>query len=628
VEEAGGEGTIEVGALVDGRYELVAFCAEGSFGAVWRARDTRFRDRAVAMKFLKPELMRRPEVAARFDTEAEALAVIEHPNVVAALDRGRWAGTRYLVLEWVDGITLDQWIQSFRSNGQRPPVGEALAIFEEVCLAVSAAHALPPPGPIVHRDLKPENVMLRTRSTAGSPSVKVLDFGIARLRGDGGGTRTGVQMGTFFYMAPEQATGASRAVGPWTDVFALGVVLIEALTGESEPAVETAWWTLAIRSEASVRDALGALLPGAPPALVALLTRCLRRDGADRFPDAGALLASFRETRASLSPSAFPPRAIAPQAAPPAPAPARSRTALYAALAALGVVGMLGVSLRARRTPSVAPLPVTVLRRPVVAPSGLRCPEGMIPVEGARLVGGLPESMRTPEDPRPVETDVAAFCIDRTEVTVAAWRRCVAAGGCGPLPVLATDDVAETPAMRALFSSLCVANAPGPETLAVNCVDALEAEGFCRWRAARLPSEAEWELAARGSPARPFPWGEAAPDAARLNACGRECVAALRSRGYTGPLRAFHDADDGAATVAPAGSYPGGATPSGVLDLAGNVAEWVRLADPGAMRGVRGGSWFSARPVSVHPGLPLRVEASHRNPQTGFRCASPPGARP
>ena len=622
---------IAPGQRVDGRYELVEFCAEGSFGSVWRAKDTRFRDRSVAVKFLKAELMGQSEVVERFENEAEALSQVEHPNVVAVLDRGRWAGTRYLVMEWVDGTTLARWIDSFRSNGQRPPEAAALAIFEEVCLALAAAHTLSEVGPVVHRDLKPENVMLRTRGTMPAPSVKVLDFGIARLRGGGSRTRTGVQMGTFIYMAPEQATGASRSVGPWTDVFALGVLLVEMLTGVSEPLEETAWWTVSIRGESEVNPLLDALLPSSSPALLALLRRCLRRDGPDRFPDAAALLAAFRETCAPAAASTPPPPIAAPtvpMAVVPPPAPALAapiarppRRVLVGLVGLVGAVAVVALVVALRPSPGVhhAPPAVTLVRPPSHA---ARCPDGMVFIAGATLTTGLPAALRTPADPPPASVAVAAFCIDRTEVTVAAWSRCVAGRQCPPLPTEATEDVADTPARRQLFSSLCVARTARAEALPVNCVDALLAESFCRSRGARLPSEAQWELAARGPEGRAFPWGAAEPDVTRLNACGPECVAALASQGDTAALHAMGDASDAAPTLAPVGSFPGGSTADGVADLAGNVAEWVSFAGMGDQRGVRGGSWFSARAVSVMPALQIRVSASHRNPQTGFRCAA------
>jgi formylglycine-generating enzyme required for sulfatase activity len=210
---------------------------------------------------------------------------------------------------------------------------------------------------------------------------------------------------------------------------------------------------------------------------------------------------------------------------------------------------------------------------------------------------------------------LSGFSIDRVEVTVAAWRKCVQAGACSPAPLLITD-----------------ARFLAPE-LPVTSVTWQEARAYCEWRGARLPTEAEWERAARGIDARTWPWGnllrqDAANHGRFLNA---EDVG-----GAQGPhLRP--DDSDGHAFLAPVGSHPDAASPVGALDMAGNAAEWTddvyheeppqraSLVNPhgpaaGSLRTVRGGSWR-------HPMLFLRTTAREpvpfdtRSPEIGFRCA-------
>ncbi|MEZ4407302.1 MAG: formylglycine-generating enzyme family protein [Polyangiales bacterium] len=264
-------------------------------------------------------------------------------------------------------------------------------------------------------------------------------------------------------------------------------------------------------------------------------------------------------------------------------------------------------------------------------PAALRCADDMALIPAGAFTTGLPDALRAPADPPRERRAVRAFCVDRVEVTLGDWLRCRAAGACADPPRDATEDVAGVARARAAISARCAGSmmdAPRHERLPMNCVDYTSAQAFCAWRGRRLPTEDEWELAARGREGRPLPWGDAAPDAERLNACGRECVAALRAEGYRGSLSTMYDLDDGADGPAPVGSHPAGATPEGVMDLAGNVAEWVtrtRALDADVLQVVRGGSWFSARAVSVYPALRLAVRSDRRNPQTGFRCAADVG---
>ncbi|MFO0624703.1 MAG: serine/threonine-protein kinase [Polyangiales bacterium] len=320
---------LTAGACVDGRYILQSRLGEGTFGGVWRARDARLSDRLVAVKFLKEEFLEQPATVARFEAEGEALAKVSHPNVVAVIDRGAWQGQRYLVTEFVDGHPLSAWIDAHRRGGTRPPVSTALAIFDQLCAGMEAAHAVRAPGPVVHRDLKPENVLVR-EATDGA-AVKIVDFGIAQLGGRKS-TRTGAMMGTPLYMAPEQAMGNTAAIGPWTDVFALGVILTEALTLQAQVEEGEPWWGTALHRGGSVRALLAALGPDVPGAVWDVVATCLKAQGRERFQHAGALRAAMRDAGVTVFGSATassPPFTLGPAAldfGPTVPTPSRDST--------------------------------------------------------------------------------------------------------------------------------------------------------------------------------------------------------------------------------------------------------------------------------------------------------------
>jgi formylglycine-generating enzyme required for sulfatase activity len=210
---------------------------------------------------------------------------------------------------------------------------------------------------------------------------------------------------------------------------------------------------------------------------------------------------------------------------------------------------------------------------------------------------------------------LSAYSIDRVEVTVAAYRKCVRAGVCSPGPILQTDS-------RFVQPELPITNITWDE-----------ARSYCTWRGARLPSEAEWERAARGSDGRTWPWG----NTPRADAANHGRFMTPEELGNPQVLRVRPDESDGHAFLAPVGSYPGAVSPIGALDLAGNAAEWtndvyqeeppqrISTVNPhgpaaGSLRTVRGGSWR-------HPMLFLRTTARDaapadaRSPEIGFRCA-------
>ena len=275
-----------------------------------------------------------------------------------------------------------------------------------------------------------------------------------------------------------------------------------------------------------------------------------------------------------------------------------------------------------------APSPV-----PEPAP-GTRAPSRTAPasVHGCAatqiLIPGGTFWMGDPDYAKPVhKVTLSPFCIDRTEVTVAGYRACVQDGGCPP-PSATVDWKDIKPEEKTKWSPYCTWGKRKLDEHPINCVDWNQATTFCEWAGGRLPSEAEWEYAARGKDGRLYPWGNQRPDASRLNACGGECG---QARMYPG--------DDGWPATAPVGSFPEGASAFGVLDMAGNVWEWTadsfadysdqpvtdpqRLQHDESPRVFRGGSWTNVDPVWVRAGYRNKRDPGSRTMILGFRCARP-----
>ena len=226
------------------------------------------------------------------------------------------------------------------------------------------------------------------------------------------------------------------------------------------------------------------------------------------------------------------------------------------------------------------------------------------------------------ENEKPIHTvTVAGYRLDRTEVTVAAYGECVRSGKCSePDPFTAE---------RGNYRIFCNWRHPeGRWTHPINCVDFEQARAFCAWVGKRLPSEEEWEYAARaGSEGRKYPWGASEPDKARLNACGEACTKNLVARRFPG-VKPLYAASDGWPETAPVGSFPAGASKHGVLDLAGNVWEWTATlyttydgshAEP--KRVLRGGSWGGGDARTERTTNRFRLDPSSRAQFLGFRCA-------
>jgi eukaryotic-like serine/threonine-protein kinase len=273
-----------VGEVLADRYEVEELVGAGGMSSVYRAHD-RLLDRKVALKVMHQHYGEDPEYVERFRREARSVAALSHPNVVTVIDRGEHEGRQFIVFEYVDGENLKQLIQ----RRGPAPVATALELAKQIAQALSFAHQ----QGLVHRDVKPQNVLLN-----GDGAAKVTDFGIARsIDVKHGVTQTGTVLGTSDYIAPEQAQGQS--VDAQTDVYSLGVVLYELLTGEV-PFPGESFVAVAMRHINEPPPPVRDKRPDVPPRVEAAVQRAMAKDPADRFASMGEFSAELDACLAEL----------------------------------------------------------------------------------------------------------------------------------------------------------------------------------------------------------------------------------------------------------------------------------------------------------------------------------------
>jgi serine/threonine protein kinase len=325
---------IGIGSVVDGRYSVLSKIGGGGMAEVWLAEDTTLQ-RRIALKVLHPRLAQDREFVMRFQREAESAAGLQHPNVVAVFDRGEWQGTYYIAMQYVEGPTLKQLIDSGITLEQ------GVAVIRQVLQAAGYAHR----QGIVHRDLKPQNVIVDPEGKA-----VVTDFGIARA-GVSEITQTGSVMGTPHYLSPEQAQGFD--VTAVSDLYSIGVMLYEALTGrvpfEGESAV-----AVAMKQVSQMPQRPSSVQPRVSPALDAVVMRALEKDPGQRFQSADAFIAALDQAmrepggagRGTTSFAALPPVVAVPVEGEEDPEEKRKRRRnwwILAALVAILIGALIGI---------------------------------------------------------------------------------------------------------------------------------------------------------------------------------------------------------------------------------------------------------------------------------------------
>ncbi|MBN1610781.1 MAG: formylglycine-generating enzyme family protein [Polyangiaceae bacterium] len=248
---------------------------------------------------------------------------------------------------------------------------------------------------------------------------------------------------------------------------------------------------------------------------------------------------------------------------------------------------------------------------------------GMVRIPAGTFQMGTDSGLADERPAHPVT--LPSFEMDVTEVTVAQYRACVAANACQPAATVKQEGFSS--AVEKALSRFCNASRNGREQHPLNCVDWSQASTYCKWAGKRLPTEEEWEYAARGTDGRTYPWGNEAPGPERLNACGVQCQEMATSQGWKWP--SMYAGDDGFADTAPVGSFPKGRSPFGVLDMAGNVWEWTHTEHCNSYakdtkctdhRSIRGGSWSDGNRGYVRAAYRNGRLPAERSIYVGFRC--------
>jgi serine/threonine protein kinase len=278
-----------------GKYELHERLGRGSIAEVWKAFDTQLQ-RPVALKILYADLLNDPHFIARFEHETQVIASLHHPNIVRVYDfhlarpPESESTLAYIVMDYVEGMTLSEYIRNTSRMGKFPSPTDIVQLFTPICIALDYAHQ----KGIIHRDIKPANILLDKHKTnhyaMGEPLLT--DFGFAQLMGVTSGTVSGMWLGTPLYISPEQAQG--HPGNEQSDIYSLGVILYEICTGvqpfqgESTPAIMLQH----INSMPPLPDLMN---PNIPPTLTHVILRCLAKDPAARFNNASIIVASVAE---------------------------------------------------------------------------------------------------------------------------------------------------------------------------------------------------------------------------------------------------------------------------------------------------------------------------------------------
>jgi len=621
-----------------GRYKILALLGEGGMATVYKALDTRL-EREVAIKVIRREAFAPDEMdmlLKRFEREAKSLAGLSHPNIVSVIDYGEFEGLPYIVMVYLSGGTLSERL------GKPMPWRDSVQMLIPIAQALEYVHE----RNIINRDVKPSNILMTEK---GLPMLT--DFGLVKLFGDKEKegthlTSSGTGLGTPDYMAPEQWTGAATSQ---SDLYSLGVVLYEMITGYRPYSAETPAGVLLKQATESL-PLPRTYIPDLPQDVESVLLKVLAKEPIHRYTDMRAFINELRNLLEGreVSASTIKAERLREQmtgkvnkksASIPDPQTAGRKMKYPTLILFIGGAGVVvlfvafGAYWLLNGNPMIFPAPTLPLQS---QPSSTAILATENPPTESIVSTSLPTGTALPSEPTvPVEikdnrnvtmllipageftmgsndsgdvsskpahkVSLKAFYIDKYEVTNDMYDACVFSVDCRkPLRV-------GTATRNSYFSN------PLYQDFPVIYLDWKMANAYCAWRGARLPTEAEWEKAARGTDERIYPWGNDKVDCSYANVSG--CL------GDTNKVD----------------QYEKGQSIYGVFGMSGNVWEWTSSLfrpypydstdgreDPksSSERIARGGSWHAgSNSGNARTDTRLRLDPASALAYVGVRCA-------
>jgi len=595
------------GTRLQNRYQIIQRIGGGGMGDVYLAYDLRLGNQVV----VKENRGGDPQL---FYAEAAILAALRHPNLPRVIDH--WVeqptAAQYLVMDYIAGQNLEQVVQARGALPER----DVLAWMAQIVDAVKYLHA----NRIIHRDIKPQNIILTLQGNA-----MLVDFGIAKVIQTGRATASGARgFGSPGYAPPEQYTGGTDER---SDVYSLGGTMYFALTATEPPSAPERAYGKPLVSIRQTNSTASANIEGVILKAMALM-------GSQRYQTATEMGQALH-----ARPMAVPQTWLVVGAS--------AGVLILLIVIALLFVGV-GKTMVAALQPAVTRTPTstatitptitpahtatrtftpTTTPKPTMTPT-LRAGEERV-IDGASMVlvpagefkmGSTDDDRLAKNNEKPQHTVyLDAYWIDKYAVTNEQYKKCVAANVC--LPPVRTGSYGLS---SGYYENASFSNYP------VTWTRWSDADTYCRWVGKRLPTEAEWEKAARGTDGRVYPWGNQQLDGSRANVCDKNCVFEFARD---------NSIDDGYDDIAPVESFPAGASPYGVLDMIGNMWQWTadwyidiyytlspnrnpRGPSSGQQRVIRGGS----ADVRLDSGM-LRVtfrgayDPANITNLIGFRCA-------